>query len=110
MEAKQIMELALKNIKREDVLKTSLFVTGGASPTDEQQEVFDDIFDSINDSLMAISYIYIPQKTKEEAIVTNGQLSYESLNKTLIDVVLILDKCGVSQKFSTNISFLILVS
>lgn len=101
MEAKQIMELALKNIKREDVLKTSLFVTGGTSPTDEQQEVFDDIFDSINDSLMAISYIYIPQKTKEEVVITNGQLSYESLSKTLIDVVRIQNKCGVSQKFLT---------
>ena len=101
MKAKEILELSLKSIKREDVLKTSLFIQNGTNPTDEQQEVFDDLFFSVNDALMSISYIYLPQKMKEEVMVQNGQISYQTLSKTLIDVVRIKDKYGVLQKFLT---------
>ena len=106
MKAKEIVEISLKNIKREDILLTSLIATGGTSYTDEQKEVFDDILASLNDSIMAISYIYLPQKMKEDIVVENNKYNYSSLSKTLIDVVRIKDKCGVLHKFFTYPTYL----
>lgn len=106
MKAKEIMEIVLKSIKREDILSTSAFIEGGTVCTSEQQEVFDDVLSSINDSIMAISYIYLPQKMKEEIVVSNNQFSYQDLSKTLIDVVRLKDKAGVLHKFCTYPTYL----
>ncbi len=101
MQTKDIMEVALKNIKRDDILKTSLFELEGSEATDEQKEVFNDMLSSVNDTLMAICYLYLPQKAKENIVVENKTFLYSNLSKTLIDVLKLKDKHGVFHKFST---------
>ena len=106
MKAKDVIEISLKNIKREDILSTSLITTEGSTFTDEQKEVFDDLLCSVNDCVMSICYIYLPQKMKEDIVVSNKIFNYSSLTKTLIDVVRIKDKIGVLHKFSTYPTYL----
>ncbi len=94
-----VLNKVLKNISREDVLKTSLFTENGSTPTDEQQELVAELIDCLNDTIESVVYVYHPLKMKETIQVFDNQLNFLQFSKTLIDVVSIKDKNGIAVPF-----------
>lgn len=106
MKAKDVLVYSLRDLKREDIIPTSLITLNGTTPTSEQQEVVSDLMSSLNDTIMSISYIYLPLKTSENITVENGKFLYQNLSKTLIDVLRLKDIYGINHKFSTFPTYL----
>jgi len=96
-----VLKICLNDIKRDDILTTNLFLENGSQPTDEQNEVVNDLIFCLNDAIQTIAYVYHPLKTYENIVVQNGTFLYSNLTKTLIDVIRIKDNNGISHHFST---------
>lgn len=106
MLASDVLNLVLKNISREDILKTKLFDENSeALPSDEQNTVVEDLLTCLNDAVQSLVYIYFPLKKLENITVDNNQFEYQKLQETLIEVLKIRDANGVNQKFTTFPTF-----
>jgi len=106
MTVSDVLKLVLKNISREDVLKTNLFDSGSAvEPTTEQSELAEDLTTCLNDTIQSIVYVYLPLKKVENITVSDEVFDYANLSETLIDVFKLKDENGVQQKFTTFPSF-----
>ena len=99
MTVSDVLKKVLKNINREDVLKTSLFSETNTQASEEQQELVQDLIDCFNDTLESVAYVYHPLKTKETIVVENGKLNFSLLSKTLIDIVSLKDQNGIDVSF-----------
>ena len=100
MKAIEIIKLASRYIGQKDLLSTTT-LGGQTQPTQQQTEILETLTECVSDVTEALAVMHFPLKYAEEIVTSDGVINFSDLQKTVCEVIKLVDEFGMNVEFTS---------
>lgn len=98
MTVTDVLKLAVQYLGEGDLLQTTL-LGGESTPTEQQNQKVNTLFNCVNDTVQVLATMYFPLKKEDILTSSNGIYPFTNFSKPVLDILKVLDS---RIKFSVN--------